>query len=59
MPQYNKNYWCETVLCEYHLFTMFSVIHISEYPVHNKEAQHSMQCMDDSIVFLKIVPQDQ
>ena len=38
---------------------MFSVIHISEYPVHNKEAQHSMQCMDDSIVFLKIVPQDQ
>lgn len=48
-----------SVLCEYHLFTMFSVIHISEYPVHNEDAQHSMQRMDDSTVLLKTVPQDQ
>ena len=40
-----------SVLCEYHLFTMFSVIHISKYLVHNEGAQHSMQCMDESIIF--------
>lgn len=47
-----------SVLCEYHLFAVFSVIHISKYPVHNEDAQHSMQCMGGSIVFLKTVPWD-